>query len=52
LGYLSAFARRMERPVSEELLHFHRKEQMAKLRAILRSLLAFKRIDSFEVASS
>jgi glycosyltransferase involved in cell wall biosynthesis len=52
LGYLSAFARRMERPVSEELLHFHRKEQMAKLRAILRSLVAFKRIDSFEVASS
>src|SRR5437899_5065057 len=34
-GYLSAFLRRMDRPVSDELMRFHRKEQMRKLRAIL-----------------
>ena len=29
---------------------FHRKEQMAKLKAILKSVLTFKRVDSFKVA--
>jgi glycosyltransferase involved in cell wall biosynthesis len=48
-GYLSAFLRRMERPVSKELMHFHRQEQMMKLKKILKSVLTFKRIDSFEV---
>jgi len=51
LGYLSAFLRRMDRPVSGELMRFHRREQMAKLKAILKSLFAFRRIDSFEVSS-
>ena len=51
-GYLSAFLRQMKRPVSDELMRFHRKEQMLKLRAILKSLFRFKRIDSFEVHSS
>ena len=41
-GYLSAFLRRMDR-------RFHRKEQMRKLRAILKSLITFKKVDSFEV---
>jgi biofilm PGA synthesis N-glycosyltransferase PgaC len=48
-GYVSAFLRRMERPVSNDLMRFHRQEQMRKLRKILKSLLLFKRIDSFEV---
>ena len=48
-GYLSAFLRRMDRPVSDELMRFHRKEQMRKLRAILKSLITFKKVDSFEV---
>jgi glycosyltransferase involved in cell wall biosynthesis len=48
-GYLSAFLRRMERPVSKELMRFHRQEQMMKLKKILKSVLTFKRIDSFEV---
>ncbi|MGC2546123.1 MAG: glycosyltransferase family 2 protein, partial [Silvibacterium sp.] len=48
-GYLSAFLRRMKRPVSRELMLFHRKEEMAKLCAILRSLFRMQRIDSFEV---
>jgi hypothetical protein len=39
----------MDRPVSDELMRFHRKEQMRKLRAILKSLVTFKKVDSFEV---
>ena len=48
-GYLLALLRRVKRPVSDELMRFHRKEQMQKLRAILRSLVTFRRIDSFAV---
>jgi poly-beta-1,6-N-acetyl-D-glucosamine synthase len=48
-GYLWASIRRTSRPVSPELMRFHRAEQMRKLRAILRSALTFKRIDSFRV---
>jgi biofilm PGA synthesis N-glycosyltransferase PgaC len=50
LGYCWAFLRRTPRPVSRELMTFHRKEQMAKLRSILRSVVAFRRIDSFKIA--
>ena len=49
LGYLWAFLRQMERPVSDELMRFHRREQMLKLKIILKSILKFKRVDSFEV---
>jgi poly-beta-1,6-N-acetyl-D-glucosamine synthase len=48
-GYAWAFLRRMKRPVSDELMRFHRVEQLKKLKAILRSLVTFKKIDSFEV---
>src|SRR6266403_4124455 len=48
-GYLSAFLRQIKRPVSDELMQFHRKEQMLKLKSIFRSMFKFKRIDSFEV---
>jgi glycosyltransferase involved in cell wall biosynthesis len=48
-GYLWAFLRQVERPVSNKLLRFHRKEQMQKLKTILRSLVSFRRIDNFEV---
>jgi biofilm PGA synthesis N-glycosyltransferase PgaC len=51
-GYLWALLRRIKRPVSNELMQFHRKEQMQKLRAILRSLITFKRIDRFDVKRS
>ena len=50
LGYCWAFLRRTPRPVSRELMSFHRKEQMTKLRAILRSLVTFRPVDSFKVA--
>jgi glycosyltransferase involved in cell wall biosynthesis len=50
LGYCWAFLRRTPRSVSHELMAFHRKEQMAKLKAILISVLKFKRINNFKVA--
>jgi len=49
VGYCWAFLRRTPRPVSRELMAFHRKEQLAKLKAILESFLSFKRVDSFSV---
>jgi glycosyltransferase involved in cell wall biosynthesis len=49
LGYFVAALRRIERPVSDDLMRFHRREQMLKLRAILRSARAFRRIDNFRV---
>ncbi len=52
LGYCWAFLRRAPRPVSHELMAFHRKEQMAKLRVIVKSLIKFKRIDSFTLAEN
>jgi glycosyltransferase involved in cell wall biosynthesis len=48
-GYLAAFLSRTERPVSDELMRFHRREQMVKLKALLLSIAKFKRIDSFEL---
>jgi len=51
-GYVWACLRRTRRPVSPALMRFHRKEQMRKLRAILRSALTFKRIDNFQVMSN
>jgi biofilm PGA synthesis N-glycosyltransferase PgaC len=50
LGYCWALLKRTPRPVSTELMVFHRKEQMAKLRTILKSVLTFKRVDSFKLA--
>ncbi len=52
LGYLWAFARRIERPVSKELMRFHRKEQMQKLRSILGLLLRLKRVDNFSARAA
>lgn len=49
LGYCWAFLRRTPRPISKELIAFHRGEQLAKLGTILRSLLKLKRIDNFTV---
>ena len=51
-GYLWALLSRTKRPVSDELMRFHRKEQMQKLKVIVRSLVKFRHIDSFEVKTS
>lgn len=48
-GYCWAAVRRIKRPVSRELLKFHRREQMKKLRAILRALVRFRKVDSFHL---
>jgi len=47
LGYSWAALRRVKRPVTPELIRFHRREQMRKLRAIFLSLLKFKKAESF-----
>jgi hypothetical protein len=47
-GYLWAFVTRQKRPVSDDLMRFHRKEQMRKLRAILGSVIHLKRVNSFQ----
>ena len=52
LGYVFAFLRRIERPVSVELMRFHRQEQLKKLKTILKSFATFKKIDSFEVKAT
>jgi hypothetical protein len=49
LGYCWAFLRRTPRSVSQELMAFHRKEQMAKLKAILKSLVKFQAVDNFSL---
>lgn len=51
-GYCSAALRRMKRPVSAELMRFHRREQMKKLKAVFRTLLKLKKVDNFSVATA
>jgi glycosyltransferase involved in cell wall biosynthesis len=50
-GYLWAFITRVKRPVSAELMEFHRREQMQKLRAILKSMLRLQKVNKFRVGS-
>jgi len=50
LGYCWAALRRVKRPVTPELIYFHRREQMRKLKAISRALLRLKKVDSFRLA--
>jgi glycosyltransferase involved in cell wall biosynthesis len=51
LGYTWAAIRRVPRPVTPELMRFHRQDQMRKLRAILQSLVSFRKPDAFRVAA-
>ena len=48
-GYFFSLLRRTPRPVSKELMTFHRKGQMARLGAIVKSLAKFKRLDGFNL---
>jgi len=50
-GYLAAFLCRADRPVSRELMRFHRNEQMRKLKTIVSTLCRFKKIETFELLS-
>ena len=51
LGYAWAAIRRLPRPISKELMEFHRREQMRKLKVILKSVLTLKSIDKFTLLS-
>lgn len=48
-GYCWAFLRQTPRPISRDLIAFHRREQMGKLKAILKSILRLRRVDVFDV---
>jgi poly-beta-1,6-N-acetyl-D-glucosamine synthase len=51
-GYFWALITRQKRPVSDELMRFHRKEQMQKLKGILRTVVSFKTVDNFHASSA
>jgi len=51
LGYCWAAMRQVKRPVSRELMRFHRREQMRRLKTILQALLTFKKVDNFRLAT-
>jgi glycosyltransferase involved in cell wall biosynthesis len=51
VGYCWAALRRMKRAVPPELMTFHRREQMNKLKLIFHSLLRFKKIDNFSLVT-
>lgn len=48
LGYGWAMLRREKRPVSKELMKYHRQEQMRKLKNVLKSVVRLKSVDSFK----
>jgi biofilm PGA synthesis N-glycosyltransferase PgaC len=52
LGYSVAAVRRVDRPVSRDLLRFHRKEQMSKLRTIISSMIRLRRVQTYVPAES
>jgi glycosyltransferase involved in cell wall biosynthesis len=49
-GYCWAAARRTPRAVSPELMRFHRREQLRKLKLILRTVGRLKRVDHFSLS--
>ena len=51
-GYCVAAIRRAKRPVSRELIRFHRREQAKKLRMILGSVIRFKKVEPYLLADS
>lgn len=48
-GYFSGLFGGEARIISDQLMRFHRREQMMKLSAILRSVLTFRKVDSFSL---
>lgn len=47
LGFCWATLKQVERPVSHELMRFHRREQMRKLRLILGSLVRLRKLETY-----
>jgi len=50
-GYSYAAVRRVPRVVSPELVRFHQRDQMKKLRAVFRSLVRFEKLEAFRLAA-
>jgi hypothetical protein len=50
-GYSWAALRRVRRPVTPELMRFHRSDQMRKLRAIIGALVRFRKVESFSLGT-
>lgn len=50
LGYAWAAVRRIPRPVSDELMRFHRREQTQKLATILKRIVTLRSVDKFELS--
>jgi glycosyltransferase involved in cell wall biosynthesis len=48
-GYFGALLSGEKRVVSDDLMRFHRREQLMKLRAVLLSLVRLKKVDSFSL---
>ena len=51
-GYCWAFVSRQKRPISRDLMRFHRKEQMQKLKFILGKMVHHQSVKNFEVKAS
>ena len=51
-GFLFAAMRRVKRPVSADLMRFHRREQMKKLKAVVRTVAKLKKVDNFSVLTA
>jgi glycosyltransferase involved in cell wall biosynthesis len=51
-GYCWAGLRRIKRPVTPELMRFHRREQMKKLKVVFQNLLRFKKVDNFSLTTA
>lgn len=50
-GYFGSAVRRVHRPISPELMRFHRREQRLKLKAILAALARFKKVEKFYLSA-
>jgi glycosyltransferase involved in cell wall biosynthesis len=50
-GYLWAAVRRIPRPVSPELMKFHRREELRKLHFLVSTILHLNKVDSFSLTS-
>jgi len=51
LGYGWAAVRKLHRPISKELMEFHRKEQMRKLKVLVKNKLMLRPVDKFTMLS-
>jgi len=51
-GYCWAALRRVERPITPELMRFHRREQMRKLKTVFRTLSRLKRVNNFSLETA